>query len=379
MSTDRKKILVFTTWYLPGYKAGGPIRSLANLVSKIDHDFYIITGNKDHHSTMPYEGIVCNHWIKQSSNSFVYYLDEESLNTVLIRHLMREKQWDFIYLNSLFSLRFSLLPLRTARKMGYISKTILAPRGMLQEGALSVKPFKKKIFLLISRIFGLFDNITWHATSDAEFDAIKNKFKKSRIKIAPNLSASRSIIHDIRHKKKGELKLISIARISPEKGILEAVKYLTGKSFEGEISAVFFGTKQNTDYLNECLKYSNSRQNVKISFPGEITPLEIPEELNKAHFFYLPTLGENHGHAIVEAFQNGLPVIISNKTPWRNLESFKAGWDLDLNIEKFTNTIAHALSMDHDEYEVLCTGAAEFGTNISNSTKAVELNMQLFE
>jgi len=30
-SKDKKKILVFIDWYLPGYKAGGPVRSMANI------------------------------------------------------------------------------------------------------------------------------------------------------------------------------------------------------------------------------------------------------------------------------------------------------------------------------------------------------------
>ena len=49
------------------------------------------------------------------------------------------------------------------------------------------------------------------------------------------------------------------------------------------------------------------------------------------HCLFLPSTGENYGHAIVEAFSAGLPVIISTLTPWKNLESQKVGWDIPLD------------------------------------------------
>ena len=47
---DRPKVLVFIDWYLPGYKAGGPVRSLANLVDHLRGrvDFHIVTRNTEY-------------------------------------------------------------------------------------------------------------------------------------------------------------------------------------------------------------------------------------------------------------------------------------------------------------------------------------------
>lgn len=48
-------ILIFIDWYKPGYKAGGPIRSVSNMVDalKDDFQFYIITRNTDYLETTP--------------------------------------------------------------------------------------------------------------------------------------------------------------------------------------------------------------------------------------------------------------------------------------------------------------------------------------
>ena len=39
--------------------------------------------------------------------------------------------------------------------------------------------------------------------------------------------------------------------------------------------------------------------------------------------FYFYLQHENFGHVIVESWQNGCPVLISENTPWKNLESQK--------------------------------------------------------
>ena len=52
----KKKILLFTDWYEPGYKAGGPIQACKNVVSvlKEQYDFYIICSDRDLGETSPY-------------------------------------------------------------------------------------------------------------------------------------------------------------------------------------------------------------------------------------------------------------------------------------------------------------------------------------
>ena len=47
--SEKNRILIFIDWFLPAYKAGGPIRSIANLVDHLSESFkfYIITGDRD--------------------------------------------------------------------------------------------------------------------------------------------------------------------------------------------------------------------------------------------------------------------------------------------------------------------------------------------
>ena len=66
----------------------------------------------------------------------------------------------------------------------------------------------------------------------------------------------------------------------------------------------------------------------------------------------MPTLGENYGHAIFEAMTTGVPVMISDQTPWRNLEQMKVGWDIPLQMkDKFREAITQAAGWNQEEYD----------------------------
>ena len=51
------RILTFVDYYLPGYKAGGPIRTIANMVSQLggEFEFLIVTRERDFLDTVPYD------------------------------------------------------------------------------------------------------------------------------------------------------------------------------------------------------------------------------------------------------------------------------------------------------------------------------------
>jgi glycosyltransferase involved in cell wall biosynthesis len=380
MSAKRKKILVFSDWFLPGYRAGGPIRSLANLVNSVDHDFYIVTRITDHHSSEPYEGVVDGEWVHHSPNTQVMYLFEDDINESKIRPLIYDAQYDKIYINSLFSPLFALLPLRIARAAGLSSKVIVSPRGMLKKGALSVKSRKKKMFLFFARLIGLYKGITWEATNEQEVNEIKLHFgNKVRYKVAPNLITIPTHRSEKPVKQEGSMKLVCLARISREKGIKEAVQFLLDAQLEGNVELDFYGTQQNEVYLEECKQLAAQVKGVRIVFKGEVAPHAIPKLLGQYHFFYMPTLGENFGHAIAEALTHSTPVIISDRTPWKKMQVVKAGWDLPLESKPFVDVLRQCLAMGQTEYTLWTEGAFEFGCKEAKDPETLASTYAVFE
>ena len=60
------KILITCDYYLPGWKAGGPIRSLSALVEYLGDEFQfkVITRDRDFGDSKPYAGVEINKWQK---------------------------------------------------------------------------------------------------------------------------------------------------------------------------------------------------------------------------------------------------------------------------------------------------------------------------
>ncbi len=64
MSNDKKTILIFIDWFLPGYKAGGPIQSCAHLIEHLSDtfNFLVVTRDIDYSENKPYTTIKSNEW-----------------------------------------------------------------------------------------------------------------------------------------------------------------------------------------------------------------------------------------------------------------------------------------------------------------------------
>ena len=116
---------------------------------------------------------------------------------------------------------------------------------------------------------------------------------------------------------------------------------------------------------------------------------KIQSMLKEYHFLFMPSQGENYGHAIVESFMAGCPVIISDRTPWKNLQNCQlsiinyqlpVGWDIPLvEPERFAEVIQYCARMDQDEYDTLSLHALEYAGQIASDNAVLEANKKLFE
>src|SRR5205085_10854598 len=85
---------------------------------------------------------------------------------------------------------------------------------------------------------------------------------------------------------------------------------------------------------------------------------EVQAVLADYHALILPTSGENFGHAIYECLSVGRPAIISDKTPWSDIQAKKAGFVFSLDNEEDVKMIIQKLyEMEQAEYDVYCANA----------------------
>lgn len=109
---DKVKILTFSVYYLPGYKGGGPVRTIENMVSHLDQEieFWIVTRDRDLGDTVPYPAIKRGIWQKVGG-AYVYYLPAEAVNFTAVGDLINNTPHDIVYLNSFFDPVFTIYPL----------------------------------------------------------------------------------------------------------------------------------------------------------------------------------------------------------------------------------------------------------------------------
>jgi len=380
---SRKKILVFIDWYLPGYKAGGPIQSVANMIEhlKDEFDFAVVTSDTDLHEKEPYKNITSNKWTTAPDGTRTYYFSQGALTSKALKELIYAERADYIYLNSLFSLKFTLLPLYIRKKYLPTRKVVLAPRGMLGQGALNIKPGKKKTFLFASRLIGLYKDINWHASTHLEESEIKGVFgKKTKVITAVNLTAHRTPHFQQKVKKENECRLVFISRIASKKNILPVLFALYKLPSEIKVTFDIYGPIDDAAYWQQCEEVIRSApSNIQISYRGAIENAQVQQTLSTYHFSVLYTQHENFGHSIVESMAAGCPVIISDQTPWRNLAAKKCGWDVPITDEnKLFEVLKQACIISQGEYDEWSHSALTFASGVINDKNAIEANRSLF-
>jgi glycosyltransferase involved in cell wall biosynthesis len=260
-----------------------------------------------------------------------------------------------------------------------VKRIIVAGRGMLAQSALNVKRTKKNMFVKLSNMLKLFKNITFHATNDIEKEDILRIFKKSEVIVAGNLPSFYKLeMAPARSKKAGALRLVNIARIAPEKNLLYALEAL--KKVKGNVEFDFYGPVYDELYRTKCNEVMSSLPaNVRANYKGSIASEKVSECLSEYHMLFMPTRGENFGHIILQSLSVGTPVIISDQTPWKDLRTKGAGWDINLkDISEFATVIDSCVQMVQSEYDQLSISSFNFAKAYNQNKEIIEANKKLF-
>jgi glycosyltransferase involved in cell wall biosynthesis len=376
-------ILTFVGSYLPGFKAGGPIRTISNMVAHLgdDLDFRIVTLDRDGRDEARYAGISVGEW-NQVGKAQVLYRSPADRGVTTLARLIQQTPHDVLYLNSFFSPVFTLQPL-LARRMGRLppKPTVLAPRGEFSAGALALKQWKKAPYLRVSRLLGLYRDLVWQASSEHEVEDIRRHLRglAQRIIVAPNLTPVELPQASSRIRAPGEpLKIAFLSRISQKKNLDFALEVLTQVDVPLEFHV--YGPIDDREYWEKCREaMQRLPEKIHARYHGVVSHEDVPAALSGHDLFFLPTRGENYGHAIVEAWAAGLPVLISDQTPWRGLEQLGIGWELPLNNESgFASVIERLARMEPEAWPMLRERAASHAAKIVEDQRTRDANLYLF-
>ena len=331
------------------------MQSIANMVAELNegYQFYIFCGNTDLHG-LPINITVTNQWVRYNDYTQVWYAGRSERSQQLTAQVEQLKP-DCLYIVGLFDWHFNLVPLFFAKA----ARKIVSVRGMLHPGALGEKSLKKKVFLQAMHWLDFQKKCSFHATDALEAEHIRQRLgKEVSIYEAGNFARKINPL-SLPFKEVGELRLISIALISPMKNILLVLQAL--EKMTAVVVYDIYGPVKEVGYWELCLEQVRQLPaNITVRYHKEVSPLAVPEKLAHAQLCILPSKSENFGHSIYEALSAGLPVITSKHTPWNGLEDAVAGVNSETSVEALRVAIEFFAQMDNETFLKWNNGAAAY-------------------
>ena len=384
----KKKILIFCDYYLPGYKSGGGMWTVVNLVERFAdrYDFSIVTRNHDGRSDRtPFTSVKTDEW-NDVGPAKVFYLSSNKLKPAFFAEIVKVVAPDAVFLNSALS-----KPVRTfltARRKGLVGNTpvILAPCGEMSAGALSLKPVKKKLFFQYAKTVKLYDGVIWKASFESEGDEIRKVFGDDvKVMNAPDL-APKVILSDYDQawkpaKEPGSVRFAFISRLSRKKNIHYFLERLLDIN-SGKIHFDMIGPMEDEGYRVQCEEIiSRLPANITVEMTGAFpSQNDALRRLAESHFFAMPTLNENFGYVFVESLAAGLPLLISENTVWKDIDEKNAGWQTRLDQpEAWVALIRRCVDMDKSEYSVMSTDARNYALNWLADPKIEQATAEVLE
>lgn len=299
-------IYLLSDYYYPRFEGGGPVKSiflLQQFLSKKGMASIVLTSCDN----------LNNKKIPIGKNGVRYLNFSQRLRLIL-----STKANDVIWFNSFFSTltiaSFLFIFLRLVK-----AKIILSPRGELSCASLNFKSGRKFLWVKLFNFFGFCRGTTFHFTAKHEEEECRNFIPS----MSHSFVISNLIDTDLFNKKSssrqgGPLRVVYIGRISRKKNIELCFKVLSKVS--ENVMFDLYGPNEDESYFLSLLDNSKRMPgNISVTFKGIADPQKIGEILELYDVFFSPTLNENFGHSIYEAMQVGVIPLISDQTPWSDI------------------------------------------------------------
>jgi glycosyltransferase involved in cell wall biosynthesis len=383
-SCERKPVVLATVpYYLPGYKGGGKLIAMRNLVAALNDQFHfkVMTADRDLGDVRPYRGIAFNRWLG-GERCEVFHLQRQSGWLRIVREQLAQTSYDILYLNTVFSRPFGIVPLLLRRFSAIAARpVVVAPRGEFASGALAIKSARKRAFLTLARRLGLFDGVVWQASGEQEACDIRNiAGADAQIILAPDpLSTEYRSWQPSRYRKeRGRLDILFLARITPLKNLHLAIEAIRG--LEGNIVFRIAGPVDDSQYWSRCrTRLASLGAHIQTDYLGPIATSEVSNCLGRHGLLLAPSASESFGFVIFEALLAGCPVLISDRTPWRNLAEKGIGWDLPLaHPDRIRAALQHCVAMDTRSHRALSNRARKFALGYMARDDSTARNAAMF-
>jgi len=231
-------------------------------------------------------------------------------------------------------------------------------RGMVNDNVLVKKKILKKIYLYLARFF--IKKATIIYTSNYEKENSIKFFEKNKYLIINNKIDKKliSLKYKKVDKKPEQLKILFFSNIFWKKNF--RFVYTVLKSLDISIELNIYGKCfVNKKSFNKMI--NDLKKKHKVNYNNYYSNKNKSKIFFSHHLFFLPTIDENFGHAIVENFFHFRPCLLSSNTPWHDNGKYNAGNSFSLNNQsEFLDNIKKFYFMSQKEYNRICFSSKKY-------------------
>ena len=208
---------------------------------------------------------------------------------------------------------------------------VISPRGMLSRWAWRHHAWRKAFARHLVHPGAFEGAAAWHATSSEEADDIRSLGFKQPVCVAPNggespgdaeLAAAKTYWEQTCPAVARQPVALFYSRLHRKKRVLELIDlWLEHAPADWLLLVVGIPQDYTPESLEQYVQRMSGRGRV-VAFSGA----ERPPPYAVASLFVLPSHNENFGLVIAEAMASGVPVLVTDSTPWSGVQREQAGW-----------------------------------------------------
>ena len=200
---------------------------------------------------------------------------------------------------------------------------VVSPRGMLEPWARGHRSGKKDLAWCLYQRRDLASASLLHVTSVQEAENVRRAGLRTPIVIVPN-GVDLPEIPSVRGSGSPRRALF-LSRIHPKKGLLDLVQAWALVRPANWVMVVA-GPDEGGHLAEVKRAVRAAGLESEFEFAGPVDDRAKWVLYQDSEFFVLPSYSENFGLVIAEALASGVPVITTQATPWREIETERLGW-----------------------------------------------------
>jgi glycosyltransferase involved in cell wall biosynthesis len=376
---SKPRVLIVYHTYLPSEFAMGPVSAIRHLVECIGDGFHMRLLTLNHDFITGKKLFPDDHHIDASGPATIEYLPRGWAGLKILFRRLRESH-DVLEIHSGFD-RHAAIPALALSRLGLVngSQAFHSPHGIFLPIDMSRGALKKRIYCAFADFVNLYKNVIHLASSPGEAADIQRWHRRpQRIIEMPHFVDRRLAAYSPppRAKRPQSLKIAFAGRITLQKNFLFAIEVVRALVVASTLDV--FG-ETDPDYWPACeaaLQEGTGLCNV--TFHGQVPQQQLLNALPDYDVLLHPTSGENFGYSIIEALSLGVPVLLSDKCPWLDVETYNAGWVIPVsNRAAFVDRLTAIFHMA-DEWQALRAGALKYAGEKVDNERSTKLRTALY-